>query len=293
MKTFSYVGLSALVMACVLSGCASTQKIDAQQMDEKQVSDLAALGANNFGIKWEGRVVGAGERGVTAVTDGVTTLTTRAGGRIFIIHNRKEFPPSDQMAFKGSDAELTSIGMKLLQASGANKDEIADVKVLQQTTQSGETLPGGKEVKVLPPQRSHRTLMISRRVAGVDVVSSHLMLNLDSAGRVAFMELAWPDISREVLDRAVRYREMTATKYAAPLLEGADVEAVQPVVLHSPAVGFYDDATAAIRVIYRPNAKQVGQKPVRYVDERGEDVKLPRDVDRPREEPVRRGERKQ
>jgi hypothetical protein len=59
-------------------------------------------------------------------------------------------------------------------------------------------------------------------------------------------------------------------------------------VLHSPAVGFYDDQTAAIRVIYRPTAKQVGQKAVRYVDERGEDVKLPRDVDRPREEPVKR-----
>jgi hypothetical protein len=254
---------------------------------------LAALGAKNFGIKWEGRLVGASERGVMAVTDGVTTLTTRAGGRIFIIHNRKEFPPSDQMAFEGSNAELTSIGMKLLQAAGANKDEIADAKVLQQFTQSGETLPGGKEVKVQPPQRSHRTLMISRRVVGVDVESSRLTLNLDRAGRVAFMELAWPDISREVLDRAVRYRELTANKFAAPRLEGAEVESVQPVVLHTPAVGFYNDATAAIRVIYRPNAKQVGQKTVRYVDEQGKDVELPRDVDRLREEPVRRGERKQ
>jgi hypothetical protein len=49
-------------------------------------------------------------------------------------------------------------------------------------------------------------------------------------------------------------------------------------------------ATAAIRVIYRPNAKQVGQEAVRYIDERGEDVILPRDLDRPREEALKRVE---
>jgi len=72
-------------------------------------------------------------------------------------------------------------------------------------------------------------------------------------------------------------------------MEGARVEAVQPVILHSPAVGFYDDATAALRVIYMPDERQVGQKAVRYVDERGIDVTLPRDVDPPREAPVQRG----
>lgn len=290
MKILSYAGLSALAMAYVLSGCVSAPKPDQKQLDDKQANDLAKLGADYFGIKWEGRLVGAGEHGVTAVTDGVTTLTTRVGNRIFIIHNRKEFPPSEQTAFKGSDAELKSIGMKHLQAAGAKEDEIADVQVLQQFTQSGETQPGGKEVVVLSPQKSHRTLMISRRVEGIDIVSSRLMLNVDSAGRAAFMELAWPDISREVLDRAVQYKKLTMSQYLAPRLEGAEVESVQAVVLHSPAVSFYNDATAAIRVIYRPNAKQVGQKAVRYVDERGEDVKLPRDVDRPREKPLKRAD---
>lgn len=293
MKVFNYAGLSALVMAVVLSGCTTIREKDTRQLDEKQVAELATLGARDFGIKWEGPMVGAGEHGVMAVTDGVTTLTTRAGARIFIVHNRKQFPPSDQMAYEGTDDEFKAIGTKLLRAAGANKDEIADVNVLQQFTQSGETLPGGKVGKVLPPRRSHRTLMISRRVAGVDVESSHLLLNLDRAGHVAFMELAWPDISREVLDRVVRFRELIDNKFAAPLLDGAEVESVQPVVLHTPAVGFHNDMTAAIRVIYRSNAKQVGQKAVRYVDEQGKDVDMPRVVDRLREEPVNRVERKQ
>jgi len=130
--------------------------------------------------------------------------------------------------------------------------------------------------------------MITRRVAGIDVVSSRVMLHVDGAGRVAFMELAWPDIGSEVLDRALRLQRMVAAQYQVPSLEGAEVEAVQPVILHSPAVGFYNDATAAVRVIYRPNARQVGQKPVRCLDERGADVTLPRDVDAPREKPISR-----
>src|SRR2546423_1444163 len=266
MKKLISIVLFALVTAGVLAGCRrSGPAIDSKQLDEKQTSDLAALGADKFGIKWEGRPVGAGERGLMAVTDGVTTLTTRAGARIFILHNRKEFPPSAETEFKGSDEELKSIGMRLLQAAGAKADEVANVEVLQQFTQSGEVQTGGKETKVLPPQKSQRTLMVSRRVAGVDVVSSRLLLNVDSAGRAVFMELAWPDISSEVLDRAARYKKLAESQYPAPRVEGAEVEAVQAVVLHSPAVGFYNDQTAAIRVIYRPTAKQVGQKAVRYV----------------------------
>jgi hypothetical protein len=290
MKTLVYIGLSALVCGCLLSGCVSPPTIDSRQLDDKQAKELAAIGANNFGIKWEGPLVGAGEHGVSAVTDGVTTLTTRPGNRIFIIHSRKEFPPSDKNSFTASDAELKSIGMKLLLAAGAREDEIAEVRVLQQFTQSGETQPGSKVAKLLPIQKSHRTLLISRRVKGIEVVSSRLMLNVDSGGRAAFMELAWPDISSEVLDRAARYMKLAENKEVAPRLEGASVESVEAVVLHSPAVAFYNDATAAIRVIYRPNAKQVGQKAVRYIDERGEEVILPRDVDRLREEPLKRAE---
>jgi len=292
MKAFNYLGMTALAVVCALSACTTTPKKDPRQLDPKQASELAALGTRDFGIQWEGPLVGAHERGVVAVTDGVTTLTQRAGARVFIVHNRKEFPPTEQTAFAGSDAELADIGTKFLQAAGVGKDEIANTQVLQQFTQSGEVLPGGKEVKVLPPQKSYRTLMVSRRIGGVDVVSSRLMLNLDRAGRVAFMEMAWPEISREVLDRAARYQVLAAGKFVAPRVEGAEVESVQAVVLHTPAIGFYNDTTAAIRVIYRPISEQVGQKAVRYVDEQGKDVVPPRDIERLREPPVQREERK-
>ena len=97
------------------------------------------------------------------------------------------------------------------------------------------------------------------------------------------MELNWPDVSREVLDHALALRKSVDAGLAAPQIEGAQVESVQPVLLNSPAVGFYNDSVAAIRVIYRTNDKQVGKKAVRYLDERGADITLPRAIDPLRE----------
>ena len=287
MKNFAFAVLSAVLAVGILPGCASVRQ-DPRQLDEKQVKELAEVGTNKFGILWNGHLAGAQDHAVMAVTDGVTTLTTRVGSRTFIVHNRNDFPPSGSDEFKGSDEELKNLGIRYLMAAGANAAEIADARILQQVTQVGEKLAGTDKVHVQEPQKSYRTLLIQRRVEGIDVVSSRLVLNANSAGRIAFMELSWPDINSDVVKHVDRLREIVGRGYFAPPLQGAEVETVQPVLLHSPAVGFYNDTTAAIRVIYRPIAKQVGKKAVRYINERGEDVALPRDVIPSREESVNR-----
>lgn len=286
MKNFASIVLCAVLIVGVLSGCVSVR--DPRQLDEKQIQELAEMGSSSFGIQWNGKLVGARERGVMAVTDGVTTLTTRAGSRTFIVHDRKDFPPSDSNEFKGSDEELKNLGKRFLMASGAKPAEIADLRILQQLTQVGERIGGSGDVQVHEAQNSSRTLLIGRRIDGIDVLSSRLVLHANSAGRIAFMELNWPDLGSEVLERAARLREIAGRGYVAPPLKNAEVESVQPVLLHSPAVGFYNDTTAAIRVIYRPTGEEGGKKAVRYLNERGEDVALPRDLDVPREKPVTR-----
>jgi hypothetical protein len=283
MKAF----VTAALIASVLTACATAPQ-DPRRMDDKQAKELAELGSRTFGIQWEGRLDGARDKGILAVTDGTTTLTNRSGSRTYIVHNRKAFPSVEGKEFKGSDAELKSIGIKFLVASGAKEEEIADVQILQQFTQVGEKSPGAKEIRLREPVKGARTLLIRRRIGGVEVISSRLLLNADRDGRIAFMELSWPDFDSEVLRRAASLSQMADQRRIVPALEGAEVEAVQPVLLHSPAVGFYNDAAAAIRVIYRPNAKQVGQKAVRYINERGEDIDLPRDVDATRAAPARR-----
>jgi len=288
MNTSVKLAVSVIVAASTLAGCAPKPKPDPRLLTEAQVRELADVGAKQFGIQWASPLNGAGEKGVAAVTDGVTTLTTHTGYRVFILHDRKEYPPTEDNAFKGSDEELKNIGLKFLKASGVQEAEIADVQILQQFTQLAEKSADGKSVRLDAPQKSYRALLVSRRVDGVDAPSSRLLLNVNAAGRIAFMELNWPDVSREVRDRAALLRKVVDSGYAAPRIEGAEIESAQPVLLNSPAVGFYNDSTAAIRVIYGTNNKQVGQKAVRYIDERGVDITMPRDVDRPREEAVTR-----
>jgi hypothetical protein len=74
MKALAYVGLFPVLMAGVLSACSSQPKIDSYKLDEKQTKELAAVGTDKFGIRWEGSVRGAGQNGVIAVTDGATTF---------------------------------------------------------------------------------------------------------------------------------------------------------------------------------------------------------------------------
>ena len=273
----------------VITGTVFTlASLAAEPLSEKAVKELSGFGTKAFGIKWTGRLVGANERDVIAVSDGITTLTLRKGSRTYIIHNNKLTHAKDKLQFVGTDAELKRTGIRILKATGSDLRQIAEVKVLQQRTQAALVDPQSQQSKLQPVQRGKRSLMITRQIDGIPVLSSRMMLNLDRADQIAFMELSWPDLSPEVIDMAKRLRKAVSDRFEAPPMEGATVESIQASILHSPAVGFYNDATAAIRVIYRPNSQNVGQKPVRYVDEDGKDVSQPRDVEAPREELVKR-----
>jgi hypothetical protein len=57
------------------------------------------------------------------------------------------------------------------------------------------------------------------------------------------------------------------------------MEAVEAGVIHSPAIGFFMDISAAIRVIYLGQEPSVGRKPLLYLDRHGSPVVLPRDIE--------------
>lgn len=276
---------SFLILTSMVFGMTA---LAAERLSEQETTELSTFGAKVFGIRWAGPLVGANERDVIAVSDGVTTLTMRKGSRTYIVHNSKFTSAGERMQFTGTDADLRRVGMRILLGAGADRRQVAEVRILQQLTQAAEVDPTGGGPKFLPMRRGMRSLMITRQIDGIPVLSSRMMLDLDHAGRVAFMELNWPDISPDVIERARQLRKVASGRFEAPSMEGASVESIQASILHSPAVGFYNDATAAIRVIYRPDSKNVGQKPVRYVDANGNDVAQPRDIDAPREEPVKR-----
>jgi len=255
----------------------------AEQLSKDDTAKLKETGTKAFGIQWTGAVHGANERGVLALTDGTITLTQR-GTRTFIVNNRKASAAGDAKAFSGTDDALKKRGMRFLEAAGASSKEVLEAKVLQQMTAAAY----GREGKPQAPKKGRRTLLVTRQVDGILVTSSRLVLDLDTSGRIAFMELCWPDLSPETLEMARRLQQSSKGEFKPPAMESASVESVQPVVLHSPAVAFFDDQVAALQVIYRPDREEVGKKPVRYLDAAGKDVPLPRQMEPLREEPVKR-----
>ncbi len=268
----------------------------AEPLSERATARLREMGTKVFGIHWARTVHGAQERGVIVVTDGTTTLTQR-GARTFIIHEKKAIAAGvrekkaiaagDEKAFAGSDDELKRRGIRILEAIGAKSSDVLETRVLQQMTQAVYQEPG-REAKPEPARKGRRTLLVTRQVDGIRVPSSRLLLDLGANGRIVFMELTWPEISKETVETARRLQEVSKREYQAPPMEAATVESVQPVVLHSPAVGFFDDQVAALQVIYKPDRAELGKKPVRYVDAEGRDVKLPRQMEPLKEEPVQR-----
>src|SRR5689334_7067633 len=99
------IAICGIFAATLLAGCTPKPKPDPRQLSDAQVKELADLGASRFGVQWGKTLNGAGERGVAAVSDGVTTLTAHTGQRVFIVHNRKEYPPTAATAFQGSDED--------------------------------------------------------------------------------------------------------------------------------------------------------------------------------------------
>ena len=274
----------ALLTAFALADAA----VAAEALSKEDAKALADFGTKAFGIHWNGQMRSAVEKNVQAVSDGTITLTTRKGSRTYIVNNKKLTSSPAQLDYAGKDADLQKIGMRFLQAAGVNRAEISDVRVVHQTTQTALRDPTASGFKLDKPKSGAPTLMVARQIDGIPVISSRTVLNVDRIGNVAFMELSWPDIAPEVVDRAQRLRKIASAQYQAPRVEGASVESVQAVILHSPAVGFYDDATAAIRVTYRSDSQTTGKLGVRYLDEGGKEVAMPRQIDLPREEPVQR-----
>ncbi|MEP6767568.1 MAG: hypothetical protein ABJC61_02780, partial [Acidobacteriota bacterium] len=250
----------------------------AEELSKDETARLKDMGTKLFGIQWTGAVHGANERGVLAVTDGTTTLTRR-GTRTFIVNNRKASAAGDAKAFAGTDDALKKRGMRFLEAAGASPKEVLEAKVLQQMTATSY----GREGKLQPPKKGRRTLLVTRQIDGILVTSSRLLLDLDGSGRIVFMELSWPDVSPETLEMAKRLQQSSRGEFKPPAMESASVESMEPVVLHSPAVAFFDDQVAAIRVIYAPGREEVGKKPVRYLDAAGKDVPMPRQMEPLRE----------
>ena len=224
-----------------------------------------------------GRVLAVSDRGFEILTDQVTTLSYRPTGNTFFVQNSKA--SLSQPSFDGSDGDYIERGKALLTGLGIDASEIAEARLLQQFVQVGFSNPDGKNSSLEPAKKDRRTLLITRAVNGIPVFNSRLIMDLDRSEKIASLEITWPKISPDVMEKVKFLQKAARGDFKAPEQKFAELEAVEVGILHSPAASFLDEQTAAIRVIYRSNDPSIGKKAVAYVDATGKPVKMPRTME--------------
>ena len=178
-------------------------------------------------------------------------------------------------AFHGPEDEQLAYCRELCKRLGILHDEIARADVLREFGQAAQIDLQSNQVVETTLRRELRAFMhVERRAREVPVWSSHLTFGLTAQREIGFLELHWPDIPEAVIREARRLTEMVCDGWRAPEQTIAAVESIQAGIVHTPAVGYFFDIHAAIRVIYRSLDPNIGRKPMYHFDRHGVPVRL-------------------
>jgi hypothetical protein len=190
-------------------------------------------------------------------------------------------------AFCGAEDQQLAYCRELCERLGIAQDEIARADVLHEFGQAVQIDPKSHQVIDTAPRRELRTLVhVERQAKEVPVWSSHLTFGLTARRELGFLELHWPDIPEAVMREARRMNEMVCGGWQAPEQMVAEVESVQAGIVHTPAIGYFFDVHAAIRVVYRSRDPNIGRKPMYHFDRHGVPVRLRSTSELIRESPL-------
>ncbi|HEV2992193.1 MAG TPA: hypothetical protein VG759_27410 [Candidatus Angelobacter sp.] len=171
--------------------------------------------------------------------------------------------------------------------------EVAQQRLVEEHTNAAQVDRSTGRLQSQKEQIGKGWFSVTRQIDGLPVFSSRMLLQVGDEHSIKFMELHWPEIPLTVVVEAHRLAYKVKAGWKPPNVEGAEPEAVDAGMIHSPAVGFVMDTYAAIRVIYRPLKAGVGKKTVLYLDRSGHPVAMPRQfAEPPKEEPRTKRESK-
>ena len=215
------------------------------------------------------------ERNVLSVAGDRVCFAQRLDCRTYFVENLDYGHDRPGGVFGGSDEEQLAYGRSMVERLGIAPEEIATEDVLREYGQAVELDPATGEVLQVTPSRELRSFIhLTRRVAGSAVWSSHLKLGLTAERTIGFLELHWPTIPDSVVRESQRLQRMVSSGWTPPELPSATVESIEAGVVHTPAVGYFLDVHAAVRVIYRSDDPSIGRKPMYHLDRHGSPVLL-------------------
>jgi hypothetical protein len=214
---------------------------------------------------------------VSGVRTKTYTYSRRLDSRTIFARDERYGLGDPAGTWTGAKRPLVSSCRRVLRAAGIRASEIDKVDVVTELGQVAE-YESSKASRPEKPTTLRRVAIARRSMDGAGVWSSYCSVALTADGGIGEVELHWPVIPDEVLDETRLLHEFVAPRFKPTPRTGAVVESVDAGVLHSPAIGFFMDTYAAIRVVYRASEGGPGRQTVSYVDRHGNPVDLPRDI---------------
>jgi len=221
------------------------------------------------------------EFGSAANISGVRTITVvfsqRHDSRTIFASDRNYGHLGKAGAWTNDNKTAITACRRVLREAHVPAKEVAGIGVISEMGQVAERV-SEKEF------RSHDTTLLRklarahRTMDGLPVWSSYAIVGLNKTGGLGWLELHWPEIPSSLVKEARLLQSLIKRGFKAPDVKGALPEKMEAGLVHSPAIGFFMDIAAAIRVIYAIDAPGVGRKPFLYLDRHGDTVPPPRDV---------------
>jgi hypothetical protein len=265
---------------------ADKKKID--YSDQAELKLFRKLGTDAFGLRFDKITFSGAEANLVGIKTKYTSFSKRLDSRTYFVHDARYGTGKNEGIFRGSDKDYFKFCRDILKQLKIPSSEIAGQVLLKEQTQQASIDRKTGKVAKEPVQDGKYFARLMRQVDGLPVWSSVMVLGLAAKQRIGYLQLHWPEISEVVILEAHRLAHMVKRGWKPPEQPGASVESVEAGIVHSPALGFFLDTHAAIRVIYEGERGVHRQKPVYFYDRHGRPVPIPRQIEHPKVEPQER-----
>lgn len=253
--------------------------------DEAELRRARQFAEEALGLKFDQVVRAGSEANMLGIQSEHVLFSRRLDSRTYFAQDARYGIGRQLGVFEGSDDELVQTSRGLAERIGLPLAEIHEAQVVTEQTQVGQLGADGVP-RLEEVQAGKKMSWLTRRIEGLPVWSSSVVLGLTRERQIGFLQVHWPDIPGHVVEEARKLEFLITEGWRPPEKPGATVESFEAGITHSPALGFILDIYPAIRVIYSPSASGFGRKMTLYVDRHGNDVPLPRQLDLKPEPPA-------
>ncbi len=245
--------------------------------DDSEATWHHRLATEVFGLHLDQTLSVQVERNVLSVSSKEVSFAQRLDCRTYFVEHHQYGHDQPSGVFQGSDKEQFGFAREILQRLEISHEEIAKEEILHEFGQAAQVDPHTQQVIKLEPAKEIRNFLhVTRQVKEMPVWSSHCKMGLTAKRTIGFLELHWPIIPDAVIREAKRLAFKVSNGWKSPAIKAAEVESVEAGIIHTPAVGYFVDIHAAIRVIYKSLDPSIGRKPMYHLDRHAAPVLLRR-----------------